>query len=105
VTETLSLEHGAVGDSRHATPAIIVALVFLGLVAVRLGLSALARGSSALALTPAIPREAELPSPRVVEIPHPRHRSTGAWWRVLLIGLLLYALGVGALGLTGGPVS
>jgi protease PrsW len=103
VTDPLPTHRDTRGDSGHATPAIIVALIFLGLVAVRLGLSVLARGSSALAVTQAIPREGELPSPRVVEIPHPHKRSTGAWWRVLLIGLLLYALGVGALALTGNP--
>ena len=80
-----------------------VALIILGLVAVRLGLSVLARGSSGLAVARAIPREGELPSLSVVEITHPRKRTTGAWWRVLLIGLLLYALGVGALALTGNP--
>jgi len=39
----------------------------------------------------------------MLELPHPRPRSTAAWWRVLLIGLLLYALGVGVLVLTGNP--
>ena len=40
---------------------------------------------------------------QVVELQRPRHRRTGAWWRVLLIGLALYALGVGILALTGNP--
>src|SRR2546428_4428525 len=72
-----------------------------GLVAVKIGLTALARLSSSLTAWPATRNE--LPAPRILELPRQRPRATGAWWRVLLIGLLLYALGVGVLVLTGNP--
>ena len=73
----------------------------LGLVAARLGFAALARASSSLTMRPATRHE--LPAPRILELPRQRPPATGAWWRVLLIGLLLYALGVGVLVLTGNP--
>jgi hypothetical protein len=100
LTDPLVSERDARGGSGRAVLAVIAALV-PGLVAVRVGLAALARASATLTVPPVTRRE--LPGPRILELPHPRPRSTGAWWRVLLIGLLLYALGVGVLVLTGNP--
>ena len=38
-----------------------------------------------------------------MQVPVSLPRDTGAWWRTLAIGLLLYAIGVGVLVLTGNP--
>src|SRR5438876_3616099 len=81
-------ERDAPSRSGHAALALIGALI-LGLVALRLGLSAAARISSALAVTPANLLQHQPPSPRVLELPLAPRRANGAPWRVLLIGLLL----------------
>jgi RsiW-degrading membrane proteinase PrsW (M82 family) len=100
LTDPPLTERDARGRSGSATLAVIAALV-LGLVAVKIGLTVLARLLSSLTMRPETRHE--LPGPQILGSPRPRPRATGAWWRVLLIGLLLYALGVGVLELTGNP--